>query len=77
MSTISSHGLVAHFFLILRCITLSKCATVLGFPGASANEESACNVGYLCSEDSLEKGIATHSSTLAWKIPWIEEPGRL
>ena len=28
-------------------------------------------------EDSLEKGIATHSSTLAWKIPWTEEPGRL
>ena len=28
-------------------------------------------------EDSLEKGMATHSSTLAWKIPWMEEPGRL
>ena len=28
-------------------------------------------------EDSLEKEIATHSSTLAWKIPWMEEPGRL
>ena len=25
----------------------------------------------------LEKAVATHSSTLAWKIPWIEEPGRL
>ena len=28
-------------------------------------------------EDSLEKEMATHSSTLAWKIPWMEEPGRL
>ena len=28
-------------------------------------------------EDSLEKGKAPHSSTLAWKIPWMEEPGRL
>ena len=28
-------------------------------------------------EDSLEKGMATHSSILAWKIPWTEEPGRL
>ena len=28
-------------------------------------------------EDSLEKEIATHSGTLAWKIPWTEEPGRL
>ena len=28
-------------------------------------------------EDPLEKGMATHSNTLAWKIPWTEEPGRL
>ena len=28
-------------------------------------------------EDPLEKEVATHSSTLAWKIPWTEEPGRL
>ena len=26
-------------------------------------------------EDSLEEGVATHSSTLAWSIPWTEEPG--
>ena len=28
-------------------------------------------------EEALEKEMATHSSTLAWKIPWTEEPGRL
>ena len=28
-------------------------------------------------EDPLEKEMATHSSTLVWKIPWTEEPGRL
>ena len=28
-------------------------------------------------EDSLEKGMATHSCILAWRIPWTEEPGRL
>ena len=28
-------------------------------------------------EDLLEKEMATHSSVLAWKIPWMEEPGRL
>ena len=28
-------------------------------------------------EDPLEKEMATHSSTLAWKIPWTEEPGKL
>ena len=34
-------------------------------------------VGSLGQEDPLEKGMTTHSSTLAWKIPWTEEPGRL
>ena len=28
-------------------------------------------------EDALEEEMATHSSILAWRIPWIEEPGRL
>ena len=28
-------------------------------------------------EDLLEEGMATHSSTLAWRIPWTEEPGGL
>ena len=28
-------------------------------------------------EDPLEKGIATHSSILSWRIPWTEEPGEL
>jgi len=28
-------------------------------------------------EDPLEKGMATHSSILAWEIPWAEEPGGL
>ena len=28
-------------------------------------------------EDPLEKGMATHSSILAWRLPWTEEPGRL
>ena len=34
-------------------------------------------VSSLDQEDPLEKGIAIHSSILAWRIPWIEEPGRL
>ena len=46
----------------------------LGFPCGSAGKESTCNVGDLCSipgwEDPLEKGKATHSSILAWRIPW-------
>ena len=31
----------------------------------------------LVREDPLEKEMATHSSTLAWKIPWTEKPGKL
>ena len=34
-------------------------------------------VQFLCQEDPLEKGMATHSSILAWRIPWTEEPGAL
>ena len=34
-------------------------------------------IQYLGWEDPLEKGTATHSSILAWRIPWTEEPGRL
>ena len=34
-------------------------------------------VQFLGQEDPMEKEMATHSSTLAWRIPWAEEPGRL
>ena len=53
----------------------------LGFPGGSVSKEFACNVGDLGSIPglgrSLEEGMATHSSVLAWRIPWTEEPGGL
>ena len=53
----------------------------LGFPGGSDGKESACNAGDLGltpgSEKSLEKGMETHSSILAWIIPWTERPGEL
>ena len=47
-----------------------------------AQTTSAYNVGDPSSisrgrEDPLEKEMATHSSTLAWRIPWMEEPGGL
>ena len=32
---------------------------------------------FLAQEDPLEEEMATHPSTLAWKIPWTEEPGKL
>ena len=34
-------------------------------------------VPFLGREDPLEKELSTHSSVLAWEIPWTEEPGRL
>ena len=37
----------------------------------------ATQVQSLGQEDPLEKEVATHSSILAWRIPWTEEPGRL
>ena len=53
----------------------------MGFPGGSDGKESACNEGDLGlipgSGRSLENGMATHSSILAWRIPWIEETGGL
>ena len=48
-----------------------------GFPGGSEDKASACNAGDPGWEDPLEKEMATHSSILAWRIPWTEEPGGL
>ena len=45
-------------------------------PPASA-EDIETWVRSLGGEDPLEEGVATHSSVLAWRIPWAEEPGRL
>ena len=53
----------------------------LGFPGGSDGKKSPAILGMqvrsLGWEDPLEKGMATHSSILAWRILWIEEPGWL
>ena len=66
------------------CITLNLSSYVvftffLGFPGGSDGEESACSTGDLGLIPGLgrlpREGNATHSSVLAWRIPWTEEPG--
>ena len=49
----------------------------LGFSGGSDSKESDNSAGYLGWDDPLEKGMETHSSILAWRIPWTEDPGRL
>ena len=54
-----------------------------GFSDGSDGKEFACNVGDPSlipgsgRSDPLEKGMATHSSILSWRIPWTEEPGTL
>ena len=58
-----------------------QCAANWGFPGASVVENSPVKQETqgrsLGLEDPLEKGMGTHSSILAWEIPWTEEPGVL
>ena len=62
-----------------------RLGTLLGFPGGSSGKEPTCqcrNHKKMCIrplgwEDSLQEGMATHSSILARRIPWSEEPGRL
>ena len=53
----------------------------MGLPGWLSSKESACNAGdmglSLGGEDALEKGMATHSSVLAWRISGTGEPGGL
>ena len=66
---------------ILIYLLKNNCNLQWNFPHISVGKEYACNV-----EDSglipgsgrpLEKEMATHSSILAWRIPWTEYPGRL
>ena len=53
----------------------------MGFPSGSDSEKSACREGDLSSIPESGRspggGYGTHSSTLAWKTPWTEEPGGL
>ena len=55
----------------------------MGFPGCSTiknlpavQEPQVMKVQSVSQEDALEEGMATHSSILAWRIPWTKEPGR-
>ena len=62
------------------CICLKQLSQLprRGFPGGSDGKESDCHVGDLGSILGLgrspEKGMATHSSILAWRIPWTGNP---
>ena len=64
---------------------LSQLVQSLGFPGRSSGREPTCpcrrpqryGFDHWFRKNPLEKEMATHSSILAWRIPWTEEPGGL
>ena len=70
-------------FLIIIIFTQFLCAAILSFTSLVAQRVKRLPsvwktwVRSLGQEDPLEKKMATHSSILAWRIPWTEEPGRL
>ena len=76
LSITNSRSLLASYFTHSRVYK--------GFPGGASGKEPACQcrrhemwVRSLSHKDLLEEGMATHSSILAWRIPWAEEPGGL
>ena len=80
---ISLYGILKHTKLIFDGGNHQSVFLGVGvdWEGAAQVKASAWNAGdpgsILGQEDPLEKEMATHSSTLAWRIPWREEPGRL
>ena len=70
--------------IITTVLSFSICAGII-IPGASLVAQTVKRlpamretwVRFLDREDLLEKEMAIHSSTLAWKIPWTEEPDRI
>ena len=63
----------ALIYLYYVCIYIKRSGSVV--KKLPAMQETP--VRFLVREDSLEEEMATHSSILAWEIPWIEQPGRL
>ena len=68
-------------FCLTSCLKFVLASELSGFPVAQMVKNLPVMwetwIQSLDWEDPLEKGMATHSSILAWKIPWTEEPGRL
>ena len=67
--------------LCFPCIFILGVFQTLDFPGSSNGKKSPAMketwIGFLGREDSLEKGVTSHSSILVRRIPWSEEPGGL
>ena len=72
MQTFVGKGMSLLLICCLGCLTSLVAQTVKGLP--AMQQAWVRSLGW---EDPQEKEMATHSSTLAWKISWTEEPGRL
>ena len=66
--------LLIQFHLVVICLFIVS-QWVRNLPAMQEMQET--RVQSLGGEDPLEEGMATHSSILAWRIPWTEEPGSL
>ena len=62
------------YYIIVLITQLSSLVAQMVKHLPTVRETQVQSLGW---EDLLEKEMATHSSILAWKIPWMEEPGRL
>ena len=63
--------------IYLLCQLLLLWASLVAQMVKNPPEMQETRVGFLGQEDPLVKGMETHSSTLAWRIPWTEEPAGL
>ena len=63
------------------CVCVCVCVCIWGFPGGSVGKDSTCNAGTMGTSlglgRSMDKRMATHSTILAWEIPWTDEPDGL
>ena len=76
------HRKACHLQIVKLSLPKSIQFYCVGFPGGSVVKnlpavQEMQGVQSLGGEDSLEEEMATHSSILAWEIPWTEEPGGL
>ena len=73
----AQNSIVHEVFVELDCMEPSQMARVVNNLPDGAGDGRRLGFDPLGGEDPLGEGMATHSSTLAWRIPWTEKRGRL